>query len=301
MNNVSNDLTPEPSKQSNKSLGLLYLLLGIGVLGLLSYGLYGLFADPPPDVSKEAFPSVVKGASTADQNEAAKLKTGQLPLEIEESPETEDEDLDIDKATVLPALDHSDRLVRRSIRDLSTSPALSGWTNADHLIRRFVTLVDNIARGKIPRKQMAFFAPKGQFQVMESKGTLIIDPKSYQRYDVYADFLSSLDSAQAADLYRRLEPIINLAYQDLGNPQSRFDTALFQAIGHLQKTPVVEGDIALIRPSVMYKFNAKELEVLSPAQKQLLRTGPRNTRIIQRKLSSIAGAIRSNSADSKVP
>ena len=301
MNNESNGLTPGPAKQSNVSMGLLYLVLGIGALGLLSYGLYGLFADPPHDVSKEEVPSVVKGPSNADRNEEGKLKTGQLQLDTEVPPPTENEDTGIDKTEALPTLDHSDRLVRRSIKDLSTSPALSEWFSIDHLIRRFVTLVDNISRGKVPRKQMAFFTPKGSFQVMKSKGMLIIDPKSYQRYDVYADFLSSIDSARAADLYRRLEPIINQAYQELGNPQSRFDIVLFQAIGHLQKTPIIEGGIALIRPSVMYKFNAKELEDLSPAQKQLLRTGPRNTRIIQKKLSSIADAIRSNSADSAIP
>ncbi|MGH8547978.1 MAG: DUF3014 domain-containing protein [Methylococcales bacterium] len=37
--------------------------------------------------------------------------------------------------------------------------------------------------------------------------------------------------------------------------------------GHLMETPVLSGEIALIRPSVVYRFADPELESLSPAQR----------------------------------
>jgi Protein of unknown function (DUF3014) len=56
----------------------------------------------------------------------------------------------------------------------------------------------------------------------------------------------------------------------------------------LLETPVIEKPIALTRPSVMYAFEDPELETLSSAQRQLLRMGPRNVRIVQQKLREIA-------------
>jgi hypothetical protein len=48
--------------------------------------------------------------------------------------------------------------------------------------------------------------------------------------------------------------------------------------------PVIEGRIALVRPTVNYKFADQKLEALSPVRKQMIRMGPENTRIIQNKV-----------------
>lgn len=261
---------------------------------LFSYGLYLLFADHPINSELgQATAQIEK--SLADQKSSDASNMEQLDDDLFDNPESLDEtDENLDEpGTTLPNLDHSDSLVRESALSLSSESVLKGWLGVDQLLRRFVTLVDNIQRGSIPRKQLSFLRPQGRFKVTNSADYgAVIDPASYQRYNGFADALASLDPSATADLYRQFKPLIKRAYKELGNPPVDFDQVLFGAIGHLQKTPILEGEVALVQPSVMYKFKDKDIEKLSAAQKQLIRTGPRNTRIIQRKLAAFASAVK---------
>jgi hypothetical protein len=54
---------------------------------------------------------------------------------------------------------------------------------------------------------------------------------------------------------------------------------------------VIEGDIPLRQKVISYAYVDEKLESLSPAQKHLLRMGPRNVRIIQAKLREIAALL----------
>jgi hypothetical protein len=63
---------------------------------------------------------------------------------------------------------------------------------------------------------------------------------------------------------------------------------LERAIGVLLAVPVLDGDIALHDTIVSYEFANPDLESLSAAQRQLLRMGPANIRIVQEKLREIA-------------
>ena len=77
------------------------------------------------------------------------------------------------------------------------------------------------------------------------------------------------------------------------SPQSpgRFDDVLAKAIQTLLATPVVDGEIELRPKVVTYAFADPRLEALSPAQKHFLRMGPRNVRLIQGELRTLAGAL----------
>jgi hypothetical protein len=69
-----------------------------------------------------------------------------------------------------------------------------------------------------------------------------------------------------------------------------FDAVLERAIVQLLETPVVN-DPPRVEPlseGIGYGFTDARLEELTAAQKQLLRTGPRNTRIIQASLRQTA-------------
>jgi hypothetical protein len=52
---------------------------------------------------------------------------------------------------------------------------------------------------------------------------------------------------------------------------------------------VVEGEVRLNADRVSYRFADPALESLAAAQRQFLRMGPRNVRIVQAKLREIAG------------
>jgi hypothetical protein len=145
-------------------------------------------------------------------------------------------------------------------------------------------VVENIAYGSLPSTHLRPLRPAGRFQVLERDGEIAIDPRTYARYDGIADAVASVETAGAARLYAGLRPRLQEAYADLGRTEP-FDQALRRAIDVLLKVPVPSGTVRLEPESAIeYRYADATLERLSPAQKQLLRMGPRNIGIIQGKL-----------------
>jgi hypothetical protein len=188
----------------------------------------------------------------------------------------------------LPPLDETDAIVRELVARLSSHPTVAAWLTTDQLIRNFTVVVENISNGRTPAGHLGKVRPVGSFQVREDRGGLWIDPRSYRRYDKYADAVSGLDARGAARLYATLRPRLVDGYRDLGHPDGNFDQALERAMIELLKTPIVEGDVALASRTVAYEFADPRLQSLSSAQRQFLRMGPRNVRLIQAKLREIA-------------
>jgi hypothetical protein len=186
----------------------------------------------------------------------------------------------------LPPLDESDILVRELVAGLSSHPTVAAWLTTDHLIRNFTVVVTNISHGQTPAVHLRKVRPAGGFQTRETAGRLFIDPRSFQRYDAHANAVEAIDARGAAKLYATLKPRIDDAYRDLGDAGD-FDMVLERAIVHLLQTPVVEG-AQIETTSVMYTYVNPSIESLSRAQRQLLRMGPRNQRIVQAKLREIA-------------
>ena len=185
----------------------------------------------------------------------------------------------------LPPLDESDALVRQLVARLSSHPTVAAWLTTENLVRNFTVVVFNIAGGQTPAVNLRKVRPVGKFLTRESAGRTFIDPRSYQRYDPYAAAVEAIDARGAARLYATLKPRIRDAYRDLD--PGDVDAVLERAIVHLLRTPVVEG-AQIESDSVMYTYVNPSLESLSSAQRQLLRMGPRNQRIVQAKLREIA-------------
>jgi hypothetical protein len=191
----------------------------------------------------------------------------------------------------LPALPETDAIVRQLVSGLSSHPSVVAWLAGDQLIRNFATSVVTTASGRTPSPQLARLRPTQTFQTRGSGPDLAIDPRSFARYDVYADGVAALDARGAARLYATLKPRIQDAYKELGYPDGDFDRVMARAIDEILKTPVIEGRIGLVTKSVTYEFADSRLQSLSSAQRQLLRMGPRNVRLIQAKLREIAPLI----------
>lgn len=189
------------------------------------------------------------------------------------------------------SLDESDELVRKEARGISSHQLYDSWLKTSRLIHKFTAAVDNIAHGLSPRKQVDFFNPGEEFQVVEKAGRFYIDPQSYRRYDPVLEVFLSLDTQQAVRLYRRLKPTIQEAYTKLGYPDSDFNDTLITAIKELLKVPVREGDILLEKKVMSYRLADPDLENMSEAQKHLFRMGPQNIKKIQEKLRDIAMAL----------
>lgn len=189
----------------------------------------------------------------------------------------------------LPELAASDEIVRRMVGELSERPALTSWLATEGLVRRFVLAVDNVAVGLAPRKQVPFMAPEEEFSTVEAgEGEVVPAPQAYDRYDTLAAVVASIDAAGAVATYERLRPLIDEASAELGYGAGGFDERLVEALVHLLETPVPAEPPALERETLSWHYADPRLQGLTDAQKQLLRMGPENQRLIQRKLRAFA-------------
>jgi len=201
----------------------------------------------------------------------------------------------------LPPLAASDEIVRQVVGALSARPALASWLATDGLVRRFVVATDNLAVGLMPRKQLPkAMAPKGKFAVVkQADGSVTVDPASYHRYDTFAAVVASIDAAGAVATYRRLEPLVDEAAAEIGYGPGAFDQRLVEAIRELLRAPVPTAPPALVEGVVSYRYADLRFQELTDAQKQLVRMGPDNERLIQAKLREIAHAL--NVPEDRIP
>ncbi len=214
-----------------------------------------------------------------------------VPAEVATGPETAPQPLGGQPEPVdVPPLDMSDEVVRSLVSALSSHPRVAAWLATDGLIRNFTVVVENISNGLSPSGHLAPLRPSAGFVRAERGERLFIDPRNYDRYTGVADAVASIDPDGAARLYSTLKPRIEEAYLELGRSEP-FDRALERAIVLLLQVPDVEGDIELEPQGGVYQYANPRLEQLAPAQKQLLRMGPRNVRTIQGRLREIALAL----------
>ncbi|MFQ6070171.1 MAG: DUF3014 domain-containing protein [Candidatus Aminicenantales bacterium] len=261
---------------------ILWIAAGIIVVVSLSTAGYFIFFHGKPEEA-----AVVKEEKPGPEEVEEKIE----PLKVEKvTPEVKWEQV---------TLDASDNLVRRAAVSLSSHTQFKVWLERKNLVRKFVGATDNVVDGLSPRSFLKFLAPKGRFEVYEKYDSLYLDPSCYTRYNQVADVISSLSVSQCINLYQEMKPLIQEAYKQLGYPDKDFDDTLELAVVELLETPVVEGDIMLEKRVITYKMVDPKLENLTPAQKHLLRMGPRNMRKIQAKLREIARAI--GIAESKIP
>jgi hypothetical protein len=86
-------------------------------------------------------------------------------------------------------------------------------------------------------------------------------------------------------VYKKFRPLLLQVFAEFSYPaEHQLEDILVKAAAEILAAPVIEEPIALVRPSVRYKFADKKLEALSPVSKQMIRMGPENTRIIQNKV-----------------
>jgi Protein of unknown function (DUF3014) len=228
-----------------------------------------------------AFGSRSRGSSAPASTASDRAGAVQRPLGGEPAP------------IVLPPLDETDALVRELVRQLSSHPQVAAWLATDGLIRNFTVVVANTAEGQAPTRHLRVLRPTSNFEVVERNSDRFIDPRSYDRYNELAAAAASIDPAGAARLYATLKPRIEEAYRDLGSLDTPFDRTLERAIVLLLETPVRDGPVR-VHPEargIGYGFDDQKLEALTAAQKQLLRTGPRNARAIQSSLRQMALAL----------
>lgn len=184
-------------------------------------------------------------------------------------------------------LDVSDAAVKTAILDISSHDGTGTMLVNDGLLQRFVVFTTNMADGELAANHQILQPPQKPFRVYQQGGKEWIDPASYKRYSPYVEAFDSMETDTLVSMYRLYKPAIREIFSEIGDPDEDFDNVVVDAINHLLDTPEVPVPIEVYTDSVMFKYRDSRLEELSALQKNLLRTGPENMRLIKAKLREI--------------
>lgn len=265
-------------QQGNRGKGTTRIALIAVAVIILAAGAWWLSrpAEQPPEQPVQLPEPVTE---TAPQPELA--PPAPEPAVIETPPPEPEPALPEPEPVKLPALDSSDQFVRDTALALSDNPAHKEWLQADNLARRATAILDGISRGQLIHKFVPVKPPKGKFKADKQGKTLTVSSDNYRRYNQLIDNLTAIEPQQLADAIRNLQPLLASAFGEQGHPDRTYRQMLEEAIDELLATPSYQQPPELLLESVYYKFKEPAIESLSDVQKQLIRSGPDNTRKLQ--------------------
>ena len=212
-----------------------------------------------------------------------------IPEAVE--PEPEPQTSSASTPPPLPKLDNSDDFIRERLLLISNKPEFAKWVKTDDLLRRTASYADGLSNGVLLTKIFPLSAPEGKFATHSSDGTIWLNAGNYERYDRTINTLISLPMDSMAKMFHFTRPLLENAFSEMGYNPRQMDGIILQAIDVILATPIVAEPIRLTRDSVVYKFADPALESLLPLQKQLLRTGPENTKRIQQQAKALREAL----------
>jgi hypothetical protein len=187
----------------------------------------------------------------------------------------------------LPPLKESDPAMLEAMARVLGSAAVQKFLNLESVVPNIVATVDNLPRDSYAQRLSPMKPIEGAFRVMGKEGTLAMAPGNAARYTEFVKVVEGVDSAAAVAAYRRLYPLFQQAYVELGYPNGYFNDRLVEVIDHLLGTPDVDGALPLATPHVLYEYANPELEERSAGQKAMLRVGRENTQRLKAKLREI--------------
>ena len=195
--------------------------------------------------------------------------------------------LETDAAQLLPALGESDPATWQALAGLLGSQSLADFFYPDLMIRRIVATIDNLPREKAPVRMMPVKPVAQPFAALGTSNAAVISPVNSTRYAAYVRIAQAVDARKLVEVYTRLYPLFQRAYEELGYPEGYFNDRLVEALDDLLETPDVREPIKLVQPKVMYKFADPELEARSAGQKMMIRMGSENAAALKAKLREI--------------
>ena len=232
------------------------------------------FSDQEEDLSKSDTPV----------NEEDATDDSETPVEnLQELPQAEEQ-------VILPELDSSDEWVREAVAPVS--PELAQWLDTDQIIRNYMIIINDFSQGLRIDKHMRFLKFEQPFTADENANGLFMARKSYQRYNKLAAAIAAIDEQAALAIYKKTKPLLLQVFAEFSYPEEYSLDGIFnKAAEQILAAPVIDGKIALVQHAIRYKFADPELEALNPVQKQMIRMGPENTRIIQNKVRTLVESL----------
>ncbi len=187
----------------------------------------------------------------------------------------------------LPRLADSDAFMVEILSGLVNDKSLMKLFHTERIVHNMVATIDNLPHSKAPRSVMPLRGPGGKFTVAGADGAWTISPNNAARYTPYVKLAQAVDTRQLVQVYIRIYPLFQQAYEQLGYPGKYFNDRLMETLDDLLDAPEVKGPVKLVRPNVMYLYADSELEAASAGQKILMRMGSANAAKIKAKLTEI--------------
>jgi len=198
----------------------------------------------------------------------------------------------------VPPLDQSDAYVGGVLRELVGRKAVASFLNLDGFARRFVATVNNLAGDSASTERWPVWGTPGRFQTAARDGRLVISPRNADRYAPFVSFVEAIDSRKAVAAYVAMYPLLQRAYEELGEPTPYFNDRVVAVIDELLATPDIgepvlvkhiDADGAAPSPSAarLYVYDDPALEHRTAGQKIVMRVGQDNGKRLKAKLGEI--------------
>jgi Protein of unknown function (DUF3014) len=153
---------------------------------------------------------------------------------------------------------------------------------------------------KLPLRLVPVEQASGKFISSGSEDSLSISPNNAARYSPYIKIAEAIDARQLVELYVRLYPLFQQAYQELGYPNKYFNDRLIEALDDLLDAPDIKEPVKLVQPGVHFQFADPELEELSIGQRILIRIGSKNEARIKAWLGDIKQELKLHMHEKKI-
>lgn len=200
----------------------------------------------------------------------------------------------------LPALADSDKFMLDALSGLVGNKTLMKVFDTEKIIKHIVATIDNLPGRRAPMSVMPIQRAQGTFIVAGAEDDLTLSPMNAARYTPYVKVAQAIDARKLVELYVRVYPLFQDAYEKLGYPKKYFNDRLIVAIDDLLDAPNIKGPVKLVQPNVFYQFADPDLEARSIGQRILMRIGTKNEAILKVKLREIKKELMLHTREGKV-
>jgi len=289
MDNSNQPLDESPQENLSKASWPLIVFI---ILVIIVIGVAWQFTGNKPA------PVVIENPTPVSVIEPEPEKVAVISEPVIDVPEVEivEEEI-VPVETPLPSLDESDEWLKIKLPEITWRKELLTLIIDEDMIRRFVVFTDNFSQGIVAYEHSPFILPNVKFAPEtdsvsfqkvgqnqdSSQGKQNVwqwNEDSSQRFSLYVDLLRSMDSENLVQWYLEMKPLIDEAYSELGY-EDDFTNTLQDAITRVLDMELPKSSMALIQPSVMYKFANPQLEALPDSDKLLLRLGKDNLLVMK--------------------
>ena len=190
----------------------------------------------------------------------------------------------------LPRLEESDDAVRDAVGDIPLGAAGQQYLTPGNIIERSASVVYLMAQGDVPYKLLPISRPKASFLFSDDGTQVVTDPAGFARYDALTQWLESLDLESLLSSLEWFVPLFREAWSYYGEDLAAFDMAVVIMLDLVIATPEVDlSETRLIRKEAVWIFEDPAIEGLAPIQKQVLRMGPENAKVLKAKAAEARG------------